>query len=257
MDLTFLRILSLYRKEIRNFVLITAAGGILQMVCRQYLENHPEYSWEKNKSLKEAKPGIKNKNRNRRFRALFTRGGSLQELWVITELALNFLSRHGLMTGVATAGTITLSNIPASAISTYLSQALPQNLPELERKRFILIDGEKTYLDQCDQNIGFLFKVLKDTTLPFEEKEKLSCSILRKYLNLKTASGRLNFVLCIVSILSVFSIQDMASYHIILKNLIKAIKEGRIPKIVGRAIIRIPLKRGLLVNPELLEVVNP
>jgi hypothetical protein len=49
----------------------------------------------------------------------------------------------------------------------------------------------------------------------------------------------------------------MASYHIILKNLIKAIKEGRIPKIVGRAIIRILLKRGLFVNPELLEVVNP
>jgi hypothetical protein len=256
MDLTFLRILSLYRKEIRNFVLITAAGGILQIVCRQYLENHPEYRWENNKSLKEAKPGIKNKNRNRRFRALFTRGGSLQELWVITQLVLTFLSENGLLAGGATAATITLGNIPASAISTYLSQALPQNLPELERKRFLLIDGEKTYLDQCDQNLGFLFKVLKDTTLPFEEKEKLTRSIVTKYLNLKTADGRLNFVLCIVFILSIFSIQNMSSYHIILKNLIKAIKEGKIPKIVGRAIIRKLKKRGLSVNPELLEVVN-
>jgi hypothetical protein len=92
--------------------------------------------------------------------------------------------------------------------------------------------------------------------LPFEEKEKLTRSILTKYLNLKTAYGRLNSVRCIVFILSIFSIQNMSSYHIILKNLIKAIKEGRIPKIVGRAIIRKLKKRGLLVNPELLEVVN-
>jgi predicted nucleic acid-binding protein len=48
----------------------------------------------------------------------------------------------------------------------------------------------------------------------------------------------------------------MSSYHIILKNLIKAIKEGKISKIVGRAIIRKLKKRGFLVSPELLEVVN-
>jgi hypothetical protein len=48
----------------------------------------------------------------------------------------------------------------------------------------------------------------------------------------------------------------MSSYYIILKNLIKAIKQGKISKVVGRAIIRKLKKKGLPVDPELLEVVN-
>jgi len=260
MDLTFLRLL-LCRKEIKIIVITTVTGGVLQIICRRYIKNHPEFLEEKNGNLKKAEPGIKNKNRNPRFRAFFSRGGGMVELSginikVIAKVAINFLAENGLLAGLVTGSSVALSKIPTSAISTYLREALPQNLPELERKKFILVDGEKIYLDQCDQNLEYLFTVLKDTTLPFKEKEKLTRSILTKYLNLKTSDGRLNFVLCVVFILSIFSIQNMSSYHIILKNLIKAIKEGRIPKVVGRAIIRKLKKRGLSVNPELLEVVN-
>jgi hypothetical protein len=98
--------------------------------------------------------------------------------------------------------------------------------------------------------------VLRDSTLPFEEKEKLTRAILTKYLNLRTADGRVNFVFCIVFILYVFSTESPSSYYFLLKNLIKSIKEDRIPKVVGRAIIRRLKKRRLFIDPELLEIIN-
>jgi len=93
--------------------------------------------------------------------------------------------------------------------------------------------------------------------MSFKEKEEIARSVLTKYLDLKTAKGRINFVLCIVSILYIFSeLQDMSTYHIILKNLIKAIKEGRISKKIGRLIVRRLQRQGLLIDPELLEIIN-
>ena len=85
----------------------------------------------------------------------------------------------------------------------------------------------------------------------------MTSSILTKYLDLKTVNGRLNFVLCIVFICYAFvSIGDSSSYHILLRNLIKAIKQGKISKVVGRAIIRKLRKKGIPVDPELVEIVN-
>jgi hypothetical protein len=42
----------------------------------------------------------------------------------------------------------------------------------------------------------------------------------------------------------------------LLKNLAKAIKEGKISKEIGRCIVRRLQKRNILIDPELLEVVN-
>lgn len=258
MDLTFLGNL-LRRKEIRIIVITTVSGGVLQIICRRYIKNNPEILEKENGNLKETEPGIKNKNRNPKFRGSFPRGGVVIRLSgisikVVTTFVVKFLAKNGLLVGLVTGSGVGLSGIPTSALSTYLREALPQNLPELERKKFILVDGEKVYLDLCDQNIEYLFAVLKDPTLAYEEKEKLARSILTKCLNLKTMNDRVNFVLCIVFMLYIFSTQDMSSYYIILKNLIKAIREGKISKVVGRAIIMKLRKRGLLIDPELLEV---
>lgn len=257
MNFTFVRLLldQYWRKETKIIFYSTLIGGILQILARRYIKNHPEFFEEKNKNLKKAEPEIQNKNRNRH---LFPRGGALIELSgpMIAKAILAFLAENGLLVGLLGSTSVALGKIPTSTISTCLREALPQTLPELDRQKFILVDKGKIYLDQCDQNLEYLFRILKDTHVPFEEKEKLTRSILTKYLNLKTAEGRLNFVLCIVFILSLFFIQDISSYHILLKNLIEAIKEGRIPKGIGRAIIRQLKKRGLLVNPELLEVAD-
>ena len=155
-----------------------------------------------------------------------------------------------------TGGGVVISKIPATAISTYLRDSFPQNLPHLEKKKFILVGGEKIYLDQCDQNLEYLFNILNDETIPFEEKEKVARSILTKYLDLKTVNGRIAFVLCIVFVLYILSIQNPSGFYILLKNLIKAIKEGRISKAMGRSIVRRLQKKGIAIDPELLEVVS-
>lgn len=244
MDLVSIRIF-LFRKEIRMILFGTAIGGILQIICREYIKRHPEF-------LK-AEPGRKPR---------LPRGGASIEISgisikVIAKIVIKFIAKKGLLTGLVTTSGIALSKIPVSAISTYLSDALPQNLPELEKKKYVLVNGEKIYLDQCDENLKYLFTVLKDPMIPFEEKEKLTSSVLTKYLDLKTANGRINFVLCIVFICyAFFSSGDISSYYIFLKNLIKAIKQGKISKVVGRAIIRKLRKKGLPVDSELLEIVN-
>lgn len=218
---------------------------------KKYLKRHPEF-------LKDALV-IKKKHRPPRF--LPPRSRAIIEISrisikVVATVVLNFLAKKGLLAGLATGGAVVISKISATTVSTYLRDAFPQNLPDLEKKKFILVGGEKVYLDQCDQNLEYLFKILEDETIPFEEKEKVAGSILTKYLNLKTITGRITFVLCIVFILYILSIQNPSGFYILLKNLIRAIREGKISKAIGRAIVRRLQKQGVAVDPELLEVVS-
>lgn len=250
MNLTSLRMI-FCRNDVKIVIICTVTGGILQVISKRYLKSHPEF-------LEDA-PVTKKKYRLPRF--ISHRGGAFIEITgvsikVVGKVVLNFLAKKGLMAGVLTGGSLVVSKIPATAISTYLRDAFPQNLPHLEKKKFILVNGEKIYLDQCDQNLEYLFKILEDETIPFEEKEKVARSILTKYLNLKTMNGRITFVLCIVFILYILSIQNPSGFYILLKNLIKAIKEGRISKAIGRSIVRRLQKKGITVDPELIEIVD-
>jgi hypothetical protein len=237
-----------YRNDVRTFLFFTAAGGLLQFVSRQYLKRHPEL-------LKDASV---NKKSDRQPRPLSPRGGALIDISFTTiqiaaQAVLNFLAEQGLLAGVLTGGAAVISKIPASAISNYLRDSFPQNLPHLEKKKFILVNGEKIFLDQCDNNLEYLFKILEDKTIPFEEKQKAAHLVVSKYLDLKTPMGRLNFVLCIIGIASILSIYNPSGLYILFKNLIKAIKEGRLSKAVARYIIRKLKDKGIPIDPELLE----
>ena len=75
-------------------------------------------------------------------------------------------------------------------------------------------------LDQCDENLRHLFKVLESDKIPFTEKQKAANLALSKYLKLNTVAGRRNFVICIVSVLSLLAVSNMSAYHIMMKNLI-------------------------------------
>ena len=246
MNLTSLKIF-FCRNDVKIFIICTVTGGILQVLSKQYLKSHPEF-------LKDG-PVTKKKYKHS------PRGGAIIEvsgirIKIVGKVIINFLAKKGLLAGILTGGGVVISKIPATAISTYLRDSFPQNLPHLEKKKFILVGGEKIYLDQCDQNLEYLFKILEDETIPFEEKEKVARSILTKYLDLKTMNGRIAFVLCIVFVLYILSIQNPSSFYILLKNLIKAIKEGRISKAIGRSIVRRLKKKGINIDPELLEVVS-
>ena len=250
MSLTYLRVF-LSRNDVKIVIVCTVTGGILQVLSKRYLRSHPEF-------LDDA-PGTKKSYKRRRF--LSPRGGAIIEISgisikVVTKVVLNYLAKKGLLAGLLTGGSVVISKIPATAVSRYLRDAFPQNLPHLEKKKFILVGGEKIYLDQCDQNLEYLFKILEDTAVPFEEKEKVAYSILTKYLDLKTTNGRITCVLCIGFILYILSIHNPSGFYILLKNLIKAIKEGRISKAIGRLIVIRLKKKGVVVDPELLELVS-
>ena len=230
------------RSDVRIIIFGTATGAILQILSKRYLKNHPEFLKDSPKS-----------------KGIPPRGGMTGEIVagkVIVQAILTFLAEHGLTAGLISSTGVVISRIPLTAISTYLRDGFPQNLPHFEKKKFLLIDGEKIYLDPCDQNLQYLDKILKDKTIPFEEKEKLAHSILTKYLNLKTQSGRRNFVLCIVFILSILSITNPSSFYIMMRSLIKAIREGKISKAMGRLIVRRLRKKGILIDPELADIID-
>jgi len=101
-----------------------------------------------------------------------------------------------------------------------------------------------------------LFKVLNDKNISTEEKNKQCLKILMNYLNLNTHRGRLNFIFCLLSLLRILSFLDFTSYHIVLCNLIKALKDGKLPKKLVSLILRKLLKEKIPVDPELLELVD-
>lgn len=260
----------LCRNDVKILVICTITGGVLQIISKQYLESHPELLEDEDVTKEapvttdapgtEDAPITKGKSKSGRPKLPFPPSGALIEVTgvsiKIAQVALTFLAKNGLLAGVITGSGVILSKIPATAISTYVRDAFPQNLPDLEKKKLILVNGQKIFLDQCDQNLEYLFKILNDPTMPFEEKQKIARSILTKYLDLKTMNGRVTFVMCIVLVLYILSIQTPSGYYILLKNLINAIKEGKISKIVGRAIVRKLQKKGISIDPELLEIVD-
>lgn len=165
--------------------------------CRFYPNNIlPEF-------LKYA-PTTKGKYRPVRF--LSPRGGVTIEVTeisgkIVTQVMVNFLAKKGLQVGLAAGRVLVISKIPSTVVIRFLRDAFPQNLPDLERKKFIVVDEETIYLDECNQNLKYLFDILKDQTIPFEERKEIAHSMLAKYLNLKTPVGRRNFILCIVFII--------------------------------------------------------
>lgn len=231
------------RSDVRIIIVSTVTGGILQILSKRYLKNHPEFFLDSSESKK-----------------TLPRGGAVVEIAavkVLVQAILPFLAEHGLTTGVASGIGILIGKIPVTVIATYVRDAFPQNLPELEKEKFILGEGKKLALDQCDQNQKYLFQMLNDETIPFEEKEKLARSILTKYLNLDTLDGRRNFVLCIVLIFSILATTNHSSFYLMMRSLIRAIKEGKISKAMARLIVRLLKKKGILIDPELADVVAP
>lgn len=68
--------------------------------------------------------------------------------------------------------------------------------------------------------------------------------------------GSVACVLCIIFILYILSIHNPSGFYILLRNLIKAIKEGRISKPIGRLIAKRFKKKGIPIDPEYLEILE-
>ena len=112
---------------------------------------------------------------------------------------------------------------------------------------------KKIILNDCNRTFEYMFQVLTSKDIPFESKKELSLKIIVNHVGLETAAGRIRFVFCIISIMHIFVINDISSYFILIENLIKAIKSGKISKRLARLIIRRLLKLNAPVDPELIE----
>ena len=233
----------LSRNDVKILIVCTAAGGILQILSKNYIKKNPEIF----NALPESKEVI-------------PRGGVTEKVIVaklIAKTILSFLADHGLTTGLLSGAFVVVGQIPFTAIGTYIDNSLPQNLPHLNRKKFsIVVDGQELILDQCDQSLKYLFKILEDDQIPLQEKRKVARSVINKYLNLTTVTGQCNFVICIVSILYILSNNNYSSFYIMMQNLIAAIRSGKISKAMGRLIVRRLKKKNVLIDPELLDLIS-
>jgi hypothetical protein len=250
------RIFIFSRNELKIILVGTVIGGIFQLICWKYLKNHPELLNNENseklepKEIQPQKPGL------RRF---FPRGGALVEVAgakIVINVAATivYIAKKGTLTAtIITAGGVLLKKVPKTAVSTVIRNALPTQHADFE-KGFILVDGKRIFLDKCDRTFEYLFNVLTNKEIPFEYKKELSFKILMDHVDLQTTPGRLRFAFCIISILHIFAITDTSSYFILIQNLIKAIKNGKISKRLARLIIRRLLRLKIAVDPELIQV---
>ena len=247
------RIFILSRNELKIIIVGTIIGGVFQLICWKYLKNHPELLNNENSEKLEPK-----KPESRRLPRFFPRGGALIEIAgakIVFNVAATivYIAKKGALTAMCiTAGGVFLKKIPKTAISTVIRNSLPTQHSDFE-KGFILVDGKKISLDKCDQTFEYLFNVLTNKEIPFEYKKELSFKILMDHVDLKTTAGRLRFAFCIISILHIFAINDISSYFILIQNLIKAIKNGKISKRLARLIIRRLLRLNIAVDPELIK----
>jgi hypothetical protein len=258
-------------KDVRFVLINILMGRVLQYLAGRllkYIENHPEVFEEAKRKREKAK--LRNKNKNP---LVLPRGGALvvppevfQVIKYLNETGvLKLIHDSGIVATIVSGmisatGSYIIKQIPLKAINTYVVTSVPGALPAthgykyIEKRMTVFDDVGSIHLQKCEENLQYLFTILQDSTVPFEEKERLTLAILTKYLNLNTPQGRLNFVLCLVFIIYLLSIYAPGSYHIILRKLIEAIKQGKISKKLARLIIRRLQRKGVLIEPELLDI---
>lgn len=104
------------RSDVRIVIFGTVTGGVLQILSKRYLKNHPEFLKDSPESKK-----------------IVPRGGEiLSGSAALTQAILSFLAEHGLNAGILSSVSVVISRIPITSISTCLRDAVPQNLSHLE-----------------------------------------------------------------------------------------------------------------------------
>jgi hypothetical protein len=113
---------------------------------------------------------------------------------------------------------------------------------------------KKIVLNECDQPFKYIFQMLTDKEIPFEDRKKVSFKILIDHVDLKTAAGCIRFAFCIISIMHIFAINNnMSSYFMLMENLKEAVKSGKISRRLIRFIIRRLLRLNMLVDLDLVK----
>ena len=253
------------QKQTKSLVICTVTGGLLQFFCSRYIKDHPEFLEEPQITIEIKHPSgktdkISNEISKRTITDLILkrlRGGQIPEklaqmlLQVILKKLVKLAAKKGVEIGVSTGIGVAVALTPKKQLVKLIEGSLPQNL--LDKENFIILDGEKEYLENCGNDFRYMFSLLMDKELPYSEKKELVTAVFRVQLdNIKP----LQLILCLIPLLLILSTQNPSGYYLVLQNLIKAIKEGRISKAIARVIVRKLLKKGKFVDPELLDLLN-
>lgn len=255
----------LCRKETKIFVICTATGGLLQFFCRRYIKNHPEFFEEPEitliiKDTSGKTERITNKKAKepiiRRILKHFC-GGGLQEkvgdivLRVLLKKLIKLAAKKGVEFSISIDVGAIFTVVPKKALVKIIEGSLPQSL--LDTKSFSIVNEEKVYLENCSEGFKFMFAILMDNEIPYYEKNALVAYVFGTLLS-KTEP--LNLILCLVPILFILAMKNPSAYYLAIRNLILAIKEGRISKRIVRVMVRRLLSNGQMVDPELLDIIE-
>lgn len=188
---------------------------------------------------------------------IMPRGGDIPSTVVLAKLILQFLADHGLTAGLVSGITVLIGNIPLNAVSTVLRDSSPQNLPQLNKETELnIVHDDKIYLDHCNQNLKYLLTILEDKNIPFPEKIKRTYQILTNYLNPRSSGGRQNLAICISYIIYILFNKQRSGYYAMMRNLIEAVREGKIRKSLVRLICKLLRKQGVPIDPELDDLLD-
>ena len=251
------------RNDLKIILIATSIGGIVQYFCAKYVKNHPEIfeqldSSDSKKPLPIKKPVTSPFLLNRRGGAIITIS--------ITGIVIHFgkmvvlLKGYGTVIFLGTATSIlTIKKIPITAVSTTLrfirnkvSNGSPISHTDWGKTHIVEIDS----LGECSYDFKYFVSILLNKEIPYSDRNKKAFIILKQQLNSGTMESLVRFLACVVSILVLFTVLgDTTSAFIMMQNLLEALREGKISKRVARILIRKLIRKGVPIDPELLEAV--
>lgn len=271
---TYITSLALAKKELRvlvkkeiGYVLIgMSLGFLVHRFCREIIQKNPDFFKDDTAEKK-----IRLKNLLREILQNL-RGGALIELEttllsvVIKKLVINIAAvspgTASIIGGVGLAG-VWFVRLAKETKIDLLAKALPKVSTALTYvpvgEITMLTDIELGIEDMeqlCSHNLNYLFRLLLNDKLPYQEKAEMVNQIIGKYLDWHTCHGRVVTFLCLVSMLYMLFVLQSEGYYLLMKALIKAFKEGRISGAVVRTIIRKLTRKGVYVDPALVKIVE-
>lgn len=247
-------LLTEYNPSLKAVIISTMVGGVLQIICINYLQNGSEIPDD----LKSPKISdqLKPKKKMKRWRRFLPRGGALISI-TGAKVVLNikpviyYLAKKGTITGLlAPFGYKVVTNIPSKALSKYLYQSLPSSHANYGKKGYLIAEINTDEI--LDTNMRYLLKILSDKDISVDHKITQAKLMIKNHTNLTTREGKIGFVLVMVSLLSILYLTNTAGFFALLQSLIEAIKDGRVSKRLSRIIIRRLKNLGIDFDPELI-----
>ena len=262
------------RTDVQIVVFSTLAGGVLQIACQKYLEKHPdlimtEDDFKKIKDIIEQNKPVDTEGTEDIEKPKFRKNWPVPNPWPFTyaKLILKAIAEHGVK--MATAGGATIVGGIAvvqhgKAVAKIvlpnkkrLWESSAQNLPDfaVERVRYVFMGENKIQLlCEPELNLGNFFEEVGSASLPFEKRAIEVERVLGKLGEINDTTELLAFISCVTSIIHMYHLLGSVSgRHIMYKKLLELLKEGKLTKIIVKAIIRPLMRKKLPIDGELMD----